>query len=118
MATSEQRRRVVYDSFEAAVGTEATDFMMDRLLEHPRGEFATRDDVLAMATLLRGEMAELRGELRGEMADLKSELRGDMAELRSTLTFEVGRELRSHFRAMMIALAGYFVALVLVGLYV
>jgi hypothetical protein len=132
MATSEERRRVVYDSFEAAIGTEATDFMMDRLLEHPRGDFATRDDVLAMATVLRGEMAELRGELRGEMshlriemADLRSELRGEMADLRgelrgdmAALSLSVGRELRNHFRATMLALAAYFVALVLVGLYV
>ncbi len=120
MTTSERQRRLVYDSFEEAVGTGATDFMMDRLLEHPRGDFATRDDVLASATVLLGEMAEMRADLRGEMAEMRTELRGDLADLRTdmaAMSLEIGRELRSHFRATMIALAGFFIALVVVGLY-
>ena len=120
MTTSEHQRRLVYDSFEEAVGTGATDFMMDRLLEHPRGDFATREDVLASATVLRGEMAEMRADLRGEMADLRgelSELRSDLRADMAAMSLDIGRELRSHFRATMIALAGFFIALVAVGLY-
>ena len=135
MAASEHQRRLVYDSFEEAVGTGATDFMMDRLLEHPRGDFATRDDVLASATVLQGEMAEMRAELRGEMSELRTDLRGEMSDLRTELgaemsglrsdlrgdmagmSLEIGRELRGHFRATMIALAGFFTPLVVVGLY-
>ncbi len=42
-------------------------------------EIATRTDVQASATLLRGEMAELRSELRGEMAELRSDIRQELA---------------------------------------
>jgi hypothetical protein len=41
-------------------------------------DIATKQDVENNAVLLRGEMAEMRGE----MAELRAEMRGGMAELR------------------------------------
>ena len=73
---ADRRLREILDD---RLGTDGTDLLMARLPERPVSEFATRDDVQAMAMVLRGEMAELRGELQGEMAELRSELRGEMA---------------------------------------
>ena len=44
-------------------------------------EIATRSDLQATATLLRGEMAELRAELKGEMAELRADVRTEIAGL-------------------------------------
>ncbi|MEL6983199.1 MAG: hypothetical protein AAFO29_12310 [Actinomycetota bacterium] len=44
-------------------------------------EIATRSDLTAMGTLLRGEMAELRAELKGEMAELRADVRTEIAGL-------------------------------------
>ncbi len=63
----------------------------ERLFNHPRiaaiameamppidyAQLATKQDLNALGTELRGEMTGLRGELKGEMA----ELRGDFAKL-------------------------------------
>jgi hypothetical protein len=51
---------------------------------------ATKHDLLALGTNLRGEMAALDTNLRGEMAALRAELRAEMttfkAELRGEMT--------------------------------
>jgi hypothetical protein len=66
---------------EQIIGTDAANSLMALLPFQPADELATRSDVAAATSVLRGEMAELRSELRGEMA----ELRGEMAELRGDL---------------------------------
>ncbi len=95
----------------------------------PAEELATRTDMHAQTNMLRGEMAELRGdltsELKGEMAELRidltgqmselhGDLRGEMAELRIDLTGQMSElrtelkgdmsELRSDLRGDMVAL--------------
>ena len=48
-------------------------------------DIATRADVQATATLLRGEMAQLRAEQRADMVELRSEVRQDLAGTQRTL---------------------------------
>ena len=76
-------------------------------------DIATRADVQATATLLRGEMSELRGEmselrgemseLRGEMAQLGAELRNEMSELRC----EVRQDLAGTQRTLVLWMAAF-----------
>lgn len=94
MSLQESDRRAIYDGFEPILGPETTDKFLALLPRQPASELVTRSDMHANTIMLRGEMAELRGELRGEMAELRSELRGEMAELRSELRGEMA-ELRS-----------------------
>jgi len=85
MTTSEKDRRNLFNDLEAALGGEAANNLMELLPHIPASELATRADVAAMGSSLRGEMAELRGELRSEMA----ELRGEMGQLRGELRAEM-----------------------------
>ena len=85
MSATHADRHAVYESLEPLVGEVVANTIMDLLPSRPESELVTRTDMLATATLLRGEMSELRSELRGEMADLRSELSGEMTELRGEL---------------------------------
>ncbi len=89
MAISERQRRQVFDKFEEAFGTETADVVMQMFPRVSNDEIATRSDLTAMGTLLRGELAELRAELKGEMAELRAELKGEMAELRADVRTEI-----------------------------
>ena len=111
MPVSERERLALYRQLQEQLGNESADTLMELLPPVGWNDIATRADVQATATLLRGEMSELRGEmaqlgaelrgemseLRGEMAQLGAELRGEMAELRSELRGEMV-ELRSEVR--------------------
>ena len=77
-------------------------------------DIATEQDVENSAVLLRGEMAELRGEmsellsdLRGEMSELRSELRSGMPELRSQFRGDL-TDLRAELRSGKAELRGEF----------
>jgi hypothetical protein len=97
MPVSERERLALYRQLQEQLGNEGADTLMELLPPAGWNDIATRADVQATATLLRGEMAQLGAELRGEMAELRSELRGEMAELRSELRGEMA-ELRSEVR--------------------
>ena len=99
MAVTEADRRDVFIHLEEVHGERIANLLMELLPLHPNDELATRTDVLATATVLRGEMAELRGELRGEMTELRAELRGEMTELRGEMA-----ELRAELRGEMVGL--------------
>ena len=99
---------------------------MDSIPIVPYSQIALRDDVIASATLLRGEMAELRSELRGEMAELRTEMgelridvRSEIVDVRSDITglesrmvtsmHQMSVEIRRLFllqMALMVALVG------------
>ncbi len=62
---------------------------------------ATKHDLLALGTHLRGEMAALRAELRAEMTALKAELRGEMTAFKAELRGEMeklGADLRAEIQ--------------------
>lgn len=89
MSVSESQRRDIFVKLEEAHGEDVANSIMQLLPRLPHDELATREDLAATTSVLRGEMAELRGEmarlaaeLRGEMAELRAELRGELAQLR------------------------------------
>jgi hypothetical protein len=53
-------------------------------------EFATKRDIDAQRTELRGEMAELRAELRGEMAELRGDFKRELASLAAVIYTNIG----------------------------
>jgi len=90
MTVSESDRRDIYTGLEASIGIDAANNLMKLLPHQPADQLVTRTDMHAQTQMLRGEMAELRGELRTEMAELRSELRGEMAELRGEVVGLLG----------------------------
>ena len=100
MPTTDAERRLVHARLEAQIGAEAADLLMQMLPWQTHDELATRQDLNALTSVLRGEMAELRAELRGEMTELRGELQGEMAELRTELRGEM-TELRAELRGEM-----------------
>ena len=100
MSISERERRIIYDNLEATVGIEAANYLMKMIPYPDPSELATRTDVHAETAVLRGEMAELRGELRTEMSELRTELKQDMSELRTELRQDMS-ELRTEIRSDM-----------------
>jgi hypothetical protein len=103
MPVSERERLALYRQLQEQLGNEGADTLMELLPPAGWNDIATRADVQATATLLRGEMAQLGAELRSEMAELRVELRGEMSELRVELRGEMS-ELRSELRADMVEL--------------
>jgi hypothetical protein len=97
MPVSERERLALYRQLQEQLGNEGADTLMELLPPAGWNDIATRADVQATATLLRGEMAQLGAELRSEMAQLGAELRGEMSELRSELRADMV-ELRSEVR--------------------
>jgi hypothetical protein len=85
MPVSERERLARYRKLQAQLGDEGADTLMEFLPSAGWNEIATRADVQASATLLRGEMAELRADLRGEMAELRAGVRQDLAGTQRTL---------------------------------
>ena len=66
---------------------------------------ATKADLRAVGSELRGEMAELRGELQGGMA----ELRGEMALLRAHVDAQLPKLIAANI-ASMVGVAGLVIA--------
>ncbi len=97
MSISETERRIVYDKIESLMGLETANYLMKLIPYPPADEIATRTDMHAQTTMLRGEMAEMRGDLAGEMATLRTDLTGQMSELRTELTGEMS-ELRTELK--------------------
>ncbi len=92
MSVTEFERHQIFQWYEEAMGSERAAIMMNLVPPVGWGEVATRTDLAALGTGVRGEMAVLRSEMRGEMAELRgemavlrSEMRGEMAELRGEM---------------------------------
>ena len=102
MSVDEEQGHRIHNKLGELLGPEDAGGLMDMLPRHASSELATRDDVLATATLLRGEMSELRGE----MSELRTELKGDMAELRGEMS-----ELRLELKGDVAELRGEFVVM-------
>jgi hypothetical protein len=98
MATSTPDRFALYEMMKEAWGEPLASGLIGRIPPMDITDIATKQDVENSAVLLRGEMAELRGELRGEMSELRAELRGEMSELRAELRGGMA-ELRADFRS-------------------
>jgi len=79
MTVTEKDRRRLYERIADALGEAEADTLMELLPPQPYAELATRQDVLAMASTLRGEMAELRGDVANEIAGLQRWAAGILA---------------------------------------
>jgi hypothetical protein len=99
MPVSERERLALYRQLQEQLGNEGADTLMELLPPAGWNDIATRADVQASATLLRGEMAELGAQLRTEMA----ELRGEMVELRG----EIRQELAGTQRTLVLWMAAF-----------
>jgi len=86
MSVDEAQRNRIYNKLGELLGPDDAGGLMELLPRHASSELATREDVLATATMLRGEMAELRSELRGEMTELRTDLKNDISELRGEMS--------------------------------
>jgi hypothetical protein len=68
MPVSERERLALYRQLQEQLGNESADTLMELLPPAGWNDIATRADVQATATLLRGEMAELGSEIRQDLA--------------------------------------------------
>ena len=62
------------------------DFTQKDLMKHllnAAQHAATREELQATKSELKGDIAELRTELKGDIAELRTELKGDIAGLRT-----------------------------------
>ena len=105
MASADEDRRELFDLLEAGLGSRGAALLMTQLPPVGWADLATRADLAALGSELRGEMAELRGELKGEMA----EVRGEIAELRAEFRSQLPRLIAANF-ASTISIAGIVLA--------
>ena len=89
MTLSEYRRHLVFQWCDQNMESETAEAMMEMLPNITWTDVATKADVDAMGTSLRGEMAELRGELRGDMGELRGEVKRDIAQGTRTIVFSM-----------------------------
>ena len=70
-------RRELFDLLEAQLGARGASLLMANLPPVGWADLATKADLAALRSELKGEMAELRGE----MAELRAEMKGQLAGL-------------------------------------
>jgi hypothetical protein len=116
VSITEYERHQVFQWCEEAMGPERAAIMMRLLPPVGWHDIATRADLQALESGLRGEFAGLRGEfaglrgefagllgenagLRGELKSVESELRGELKSVESELRGEM-HALRSELRSL------------------
>lgn len=99
MATSASARHHLFRTLESVLGDEDAATLMDHLPPGGWDEVATKTDVRALGSDLRGEMAELRSDLKADIADL----RASMAQLGTKQ--EIAQIVDLHIDARMGAIA-------------
>jgi len=89
MPSTDDDRRELSDLLEAGLGRRTAVLLMAHLPPVGWAELATKSDLAALGSQLKGEMAEVRGEMaevRGEMSALRSELKGEIAGVRGEMS--------------------------------
>ena len=79
MPVTDRDRRQLYEQAVETFGESVADTLMELLPPQPNSELATRQDILAMAATLRGEMAELRADVNTQIAGLQRWAAGILA---------------------------------------
>ena len=75
MAVTELERTELANRLVQAIGTEATETLMNCIIPEGRDQLATKDGLKVLESTLRSEFAEFKGEMRSEFADQKGEIR-------------------------------------------
>ena len=74
MAMTETQRTTLYDQLTGAIGQEAARTLMEQLPPSGWEQVATKDDLKASETRVRGELKEAEGRLSIQIADSESRL--------------------------------------------
>jgi hypothetical protein len=90
MAITERKKQRLLDRLRRVLDPETAELLMEVTVP-ANVDLASRSDITALGSELRGEMSKLRGEM-GELRGAMSELRGEMGELRG--------EMRAGFAAL------------------
>ena len=106
MPTEDETRRELFDLLVASISSRAAALLMTYLPPTGWANLATKDDLAALRSELRGDLAELRGE----MAEMRADLRGEIAELRSEMHAQVPKFWAANV-ATMIGLSGLVFAI-------
>ena len=105
MPVSEIKRTKLVNRLVTVIGEEPTEILMKCILPDGRDQLATKDDLKALETTLRGEFQsevgklrgefnEFRAETRGEFAALRAETRGEISQLRGYIDSALGKQMR------------------------
>ncbi len=92
MNITQRDRHKLFTQLQSAIGEPAAGSLMELLPLHPNSELATRADMAALTTTVRGELSGFRGELsevRGEIAELRGEMHTGFADLRTELKGDI-----------------------------
>jgi hypothetical protein len=100
MTVDDRTRLNLHRKLEAVLGPDNADTLMAHLPPVTWQDVASKDDLHALESVLRAEMATSRAELRGEMAALRAELRGEMATLDGGLRSEISQAMERQIRWM------------------
>jgi len=100
VSVTEFERHQIFTWYEEAMGSERAKTMMNLVPPVGWGDIATRADLAALGTSIRGEMLVLRSVLRGEMTAMEGGLRSDMAAMEGGLRGEIAKLRNDLFFAM------------------
>ena len=112
MAVTEHGRIVLYRHFEAEMGEEKAQTLMDHLLPVGWTELATKEDLRELRFATKQDLRDLRYEVKAEFAEVRAEI----ADIRQTMATKVDvQELRAEmykgFTTQTIALMTLMVAM-------
>ncbi|MCY3635130.1 MAG: hypothetical protein OXH23_05945 [bacterium] len=80
MAVTELERTELANRLVQAIGTEATETLMNCIIPEGRGQLATKDDLKVLESSLRSDFADFKGDMRSEFADFKGDIRMALAK--------------------------------------
>ena len=112
MSISEQARHQLHTRLEQLLGTDEAATLIAYLPPVGWHDVATKRDLDAAVSTLRGEFHRELGELRGEFGQLRGEfgqLRGEFGELRGefgAMRGELKAEIRTQTRSLFLSLVG------------
>lgn len=93
MPVDDRTRLNLLRRLEAVLGSEEANTLMAHLPPVTWNEVATKDDLDALGTALRGDMKSLETSLRSELHVGFAELRTEMATLRTDIADATSRQL-------------------------
>ena len=100
MAVTELERTELANRLVQAIGTEATETLMNCIIPEGRDQLATKDDLKVLESTLRSEFAEFKGEMRSEFAEFKGEMRSEFADQRGEIRLALAKQTRVYLTTL------------------